>query len=564
MNLKKKLFNYHFHILLFFLIFVSYSPSIQSPYFLDDAHTITTNFAIHTYDNFFSLWTSPRYFSSLPSNSTYRPVVTMSNLILWNIDHGKTWPFHVWKMFLFFLLTIILFRIWKELFQQVDDKVLKVAVLIFAVNPVHTQVVIYISALATLYAGLFIALTLLFYLQYRKTQKITSLFISIFFVFLAILSKEIGFIGLPLVLLTEALLSLDLQQKGLGKRLFSLFFIYLVPITLGVTLLLLNYEPKAAVARGDTSSWNYFMTQWRAYIRYFFMYIAAYELNMDNLQFGFSNRLSDLKVITSLIINICFIFLSFFWISGRHYKLAFGIIWFYLSIFPSSSFWVLAEPVNDHRAFIGYFGLTFLVIELINYLYKRNRRLFWSFCTILILSYSTSTFIRAKQWSSHLLLLTDNVKKNPGSGRAYNNLAVKLMTMAQFENALQNLNKCIVLYPNYSTCYVNKALVKATLGQEAAARENFLKAIEFDFGVIVSRQYFADFLKTRGYISEPIELLEKANEYASGLNLPIRINLVQLYVKAGEVQKAKELWRSGLVHFASNSQYKLLGSTFAF
>ncbi len=547
---------YRSHIFWFFcaiLIAFIYSPSLKSPFLLDDSHTLSSNAFIQSFSGFKSIWSTGRAYSSLPATYGYRPVTTTMNMVLWWVGDGDTFPFHVMKIFLLLLTCWLLSKIWRVLLPRVAPEVIDAGVLLFAVNPVHSQVVTYIAAIATQWAALFVCSSVLCYLQFRQKKSQLWLVGSLLCALLAILSKEEGVVVIALIPLVELYL-----RKLEGSPLFSsqrlgALLLFLLPGVIGVGLIAWMFEPTQNLVRSEISIWSYFMTQWRAYLRYFAMYFYSYDLNGDNLEFGFSQIFLNKSVILALLANSAFLTsVILFW--QRKPAWALGLFWFYIGVSPASSVVVLSEPVNDHRAFIGYFGFAIFGLLLLNWLNKKSRTLFVTVVSVVAGMYCLMTYQRGDVWRTNENFWEDVVAKNPSSPRAHNNLGLEMIHQKKYPRALELLERCTKIQPTYPACYINRAVAFAQTGRDVEAEEQFALSAKFDRSVIQSRYNWAKFLSARGQFLKAQGLLSEADELAQGKNLEVRLELIEVLRQQGKLDLSKELFKGAMATFGRQPQ----------
>ncbi len=545
------------------LILVLYFPSFNGPYILDDSHTVQGNAAIQNPSNIFKIWTSGKYYSSSPDNWGYRPVTTSTNMLCWWIGGGATWPFHLLKILLFAGLCSLLADVWRRLLSNVSPEAVGWGLVLFAANPVHTQVVSYISATSTLLAAVFAMLAMQCYLKWRQTGHNRHLFFGYASLFLAMLSKEEGIVMIALVPLTEIYLRLRSGDRWNTK--FPVLPVggFFFAAGIAIALIVWKFEPSSDLARGYVSRGLYFLTQCRAYFRYLLMFWVPVDLNADNLEFGFSTTIKDPMVIAALIGNL--VLIGFALASIRKRPLFALIIgWFYIAISPASSVVPLAEPVNDHRAFIAYFCLLGLNIFLLDLVWRKNRRVALTLVLTVLIIYSIGTFRRNQVWGSNEALWLDTVAKNPSSPRALNNLAVDYMSQGRMQDALDLLEKCRVVGSRYGMCYINRAVSLAALGRDSEAEVNFSAAVSYDLTQISARIHWAQFLKGRGLYTRALGLLKEADLAAHGQNFAVRADLIQTYAQAGDFKSARLLWQESIPMFGKDSSLYQLGNSLGF
>lgn len=538
------------------LSFLCYLPSLNGPFILDDAHTVQTNDAIQNPANFFKLWTSARYYSSSPDNWGYRPMQALYTWTCWQLGQGETWPFHVFKILFFSLVATFFTLFWRRVLPVYAPAVILMGGLFFLVNPVHTQVVSYIAATSTLLAGMFVSLALYQHVRFREDGRWWRWVVAIIAIFLAMMSKEEGITILGVLPVLEIYLRYREGRLRFAWRDAVVYGGYLVAAGLALALIVAMFEPTSQLARGTMDRWIYFATQFRAYLRYMAMYFVPYDLNADNLEFGFATSWTEPTVLVTVALNLLLIAGALWWARSRPLILL-CLVWFYGAISPASSIVVLAEPVNDHRAFLAYLGFAGLTFPLLDMIWRRGR-VGHILIAALIVGYAGWTMARNVTWSSNVNLWEDTIAKNPTSVRAHNNAALNYMHRAEWDRAAEILDACLVIEPRYSYCLINRALVGISRGEEALAEELYKRAIVADFAGVNARRYMAEFLLARGRLTEAIPYAEAADQAATGKNLFVRTLLIRLHLNTGNKQRAQEIWQESVETFGEDPSLNLL------
>src|SRR5438309_12049734 len=95
--------------LLSLLLLAAYANHFANSFHFDDAHTVVNNAAIQSLRNIPRFFTDATTFSSLPSNQSYRPLVSTLLAIDYSLGHGlKPFWFHFSIFALFVALTLLL------------------------------------------------------------------------------------------------------------------------------------------------------------------------------------------------------------------------------------------------------------------------------------------------------------------------------------------------------------------------------------------------------------------------------------------------------------------------
>jgi tetratricopeptide (TPR) repeat protein len=133
------------------------------------------------------------------NNTDYRPVVLFSfgieNLIFGSLQPSIS---HFINIIIFFLITLAALQLFKALFDPNKNSLIFVAIVLFCVLPVNSEVVCSIKCRDNLLSMLFGLYSSLFFIRFLEKERLNYLFllISVLFTFLGILSKmdAIGFV----------------------------------------------------------------------------------------------------------------------------------------------------------------------------------------------------------------------------------------------------------------------------------------------------------------------------------------------------------------------------------
>ena len=490
-----------------------YVGSLHGSFHFDDSHSVEANLAIRSVANIPSFWADSRTSSFIPENRVYRPMVYTLYSFCWAIGEGKTWPFHIMKMAMHVLVCLALFLVWRMLwsvpgwfpvkslsikfplvshvFSITPDWAAFFLAAVFAVHPAGSECVDYISATTSLQCAMFYVWAVYFYLGYRSSalglqpaisddSKKKYFWFALLFYFLSVASKEEG-ITLPAVIV---LFELFLNKGALKTRVSDAVRIFLPFALLGVILagwIYIMHPPEGNESRGWVTPFNYFITQWRAYLWYMRLWFWPWDLNADVAAIEFSKSVADPLVIQAAIGNL--LILVFSWLNRRRFPaMLFGILWFYITISPASSIVVLAEAINEHRMYLAYFGFvggtfTILLWCAENFFAAATRATRLGLWLLLIgVGLVIGTQERNRVWLNDENLWSDTVEKNPTSGRALNNLALVYLGRGEYEKTIGLLDKCEQYWSTYSYCPLNKGISLFALKRFDEAEIAFQKA----------------------------------------------------------------------------------------
>jgi tetratricopeptide (TPR) repeat protein len=466
-----------------------YLGSLSGGFHFDDSHSVQNNLSVRSLSNIPSFWTDSRTSSVLPDNRVYRPLVYTFYSFCWLIGKGQTWPFHIMKMAMHFFVCVALMLIWrrlwqtpgwfplqnfdvkfpmvKQVFRLTPEWVAFFVALLFAVHPANSECVDYISATTSLQCAMFYVWAFYFYLLYRDHKHARYIASSILFYFLSVASKEEGVTLPAMVFITEIFLS----SGGLKKKIFEGIKFSLPWIGTGIVLAIWVLAMRAEegnLSRGFHTPWEYFMTQWRAYLWYMRLWYWPWGFDADSATMTISSSITQPYVIQSAIGNVALLLLSW----GLRKKIPaflYGLAWFYVTISPASSVVVLAEAVNEHRMYLAYVGFVggslLLLLWMIENLSTsaRTNRVGWVYAFILC-GLVIGTQERNRVWHDEESLWADVVEKNPTSGRALNNMALVFMGRGDYTKAISLYNDCERYWSTYPHCPLNRSIAHSNLG----------------------------------------------------------------------------------------------------
>ena len=318
-------------------------------------------------------------------------------------------------------------------------------------------------------------------------------------------------------------------------------------------------------SRGDRSSFEYFITQWRSYLGYMRIWFWPRNLNADSATLEFSKSLGDFQTIQAGIGNFLILFFAHRW-RKKIPAFFYGMLWFYITISPASSVVVLAEAMNEHRMYLAYIGFVGGVFTVLAYgvkilfkfnIFKKNSILTYYFIVFSFLAIFTVLIIgtqeRNRVWANEESLWKDTLEKNPTSGRALNNLALVYLERGQYSQANEYLLSCEKFWDSYMYCPLNlgvsyfsmaknaelagdraKAATSFRLGEEA-----FLRAYQLNPQGIVTNFYLGrvqedlkkDYFAAIRYYREAIRL-------SGGRYSAAEVNMANCYYELGQVDEA--------------------------
>ena len=298
-------------------------------------------------------FTDPATFSSLPANQSYRPLVTTTLALDYRLGGGlKPVMFHVTSFALFLAQCIALLVLYRRLMDASRPHPMNRWLALFAATwyALHTAIaetVNYIIARSDIMSSLG---TVLAVLTYASRGRARTWHLYLIPAAAAVLSKEQGVMVAPILFAYTALFERNLSLRDLLKpREFLATLRPTLPAFVLCTGILLmgmslstNYNPGG-------ERWPYLITQPYALLHYALMFVAPVDLTADTDWQPFTT-VFDGRVFVGLLFIVAAIGTAFLTSLRKISRpIAFGILWFFLALVPSSSVIPLSEVVNDHR-----------------------------------------------------------------------------------------------------------------------------------------------------------------------------------------------------------------------
>lgn len=527
----------------------AYSNSLHNAFHFDDSSVIVDNIFIRDLANIPRFFTDARTFSSVPANTAYRPLVSLTNAVDYRLAGGldPVW-FHVTQLALFIATGVMLYLLYLKLFATTGAPrwyywAALFAATLFCVHTGNTQTGNWIHARSELLSCLGVLGAFLIYI-YRPGSR--RYYLYLLPVIVGALAKTPAAMFAPLllvyILLIERQLSLaDVFTKRAWPEVRGALLASAPAFILaGVLYKFVEGMNGPALTYSIIPRIPYFITQTWVWVRYVRMFFVPTGLSAD----------SDMQLITSwadarVIAGLLLVALSLvaIWRMSRDRTLrpvAFGIAWFWIALIPGSSIFPLSEMTNDYRAFFPSMGLTAAVVwwvsvaiaeraaELPRKLQREIPTIVTSAALIVLGAHAIGTYQRNRVWLTGETLWHDVVIKSPRNGRGLMNYGLTQMRQGRYVVAKDLFMRAYALAPNYPILHVNIAIVTNAMGDSVTAEQWFQRALSTDPGYPSAHQFFAGWLVSHGRAPEAITHLEKAVEL-SPADINPRQSLLELY-----------------------------------
>ena len=501
-----------------------YSNHFENPFFFDDSHTIESNQAITSLNEWTSFFTDAKTFSSLPANRAYRPMITLMNAVDYKIAGGLNPTYFHYHIYFWYLLTIVLFFILiHTLFKKSALKEIKelpilmvslITTLFFAVHTINAETINYICARSDSFSTLCVIASLLLFIN-KSTRKLHLYLLTMV---LGILTKQTAVMFVPILFIYVILFEEKIQIHNLKKWFIKVFKVMALPAVVGGGLFLFNQlylTPSSTHSTNfQVTKFEYISTQFYVMLHYLGNFILPTSLSADP-DLEIIKPWYDKRILLGLFVAISMVVVAVkSALKQKTLPIAFGIAWFFIASLPTSLV-PLFQIANDHRMFFPFIGL-FIAVGWGVFLFVNSNSKKWvkysslALVFVLILSYSYGTFQRNKVWKTASSLWYDVTVKSPNNGRGLMNYGLSQMAVGNYTDAEHYFLEAQKIEPNYYALEINLGVLYGALNNDEKAEAHFLKAISLNSSAPSPEYYYARYLNENGQNGSAIKYLKKA------------------------------------------------------
>ncbi|MBT5964817.1 MAG: tetratricopeptide repeat protein [Gemmatimonadetes bacterium] len=501
-------------------VILTYGNSLGGAFHYDDFHSLVNNTSIRDVETIPSFFTQTRHFSADADKSMYRPIVLTSYAFDYAIHGNKAVGFHVTNVLLHLVCVLLFWRVVVCVEGISDWRIGALAAVMFAVHPVGSEPVNYVSSRSESLAAMFMLLAL--WLGLRHQPRLLGSFGSFA---ASLLSKATG-AALPMLLLA--------WPGGTVTTRLRRVLPYMV-LLVGYMAILAFAEllpTSRAVPVRDT--WAQLATQWKAVAYYLQLLLMPVHQSVDP---AFNEGVwSQGAVWAAMIFAISLVVL----VLRCRGKLTWWLLWPLLVALPASAV-PLNVLVNEHRIYLAGAGLFAAFAALVMRQPRLQRPILLLFVCLIAL-----TIQRNQVWATEQTLWSDAVRLAPFSsrGRVHLGKALRddgqlLAAQVQFEQAISLDQSLLSARANLASIYYEQAIEATPINGELLdrARRQYESVLEYDGAhreaLVMLGNVYQKANDNRGAIAMYERAIAAHPNYADAY-----VNLAQLYFDAGRFAAA--------------------------
>jgi tetratricopeptide (TPR) repeat protein len=436
--------------LLAIAVLLAWFNALTGPFQFDDYNVIVGNPAVHS----LAAW--------LDAMPGIRPLLKLTYALNWSAG-ASPFGFHLFNVVVHAANAILAFLLLRELRPGgTPDVVAFAAALLFALHPVQTEAVTYVSGRSVSLMALFYLGSLLAYVRADPARPWRGRVLSAALFAAALMVKETA-VTLPLaLLLVDAMRpqhawrdALRRQALHWGVLAAAVLILALSPTYRHLADVSLATRPLAANLLTQANAWFWLAGQ----------LAMPWRLNADpdlpvvmawSVQAG-----AQVAVILGLLAGAAFLW-------RRQRWLAFALLWVFLHLAPTNSLLPRLDVANDRQLYLAAIGAFMAIAAGLQWLLSlANRR--WiahAALVVLALALGSATVARNQVYASQSTFWEDAAAKSPGKPRVHNNLGWVYQQEGRRAEARRAYLRALDIDPGYWRARINLEVLDAP-GEQA-------------------------------------------------------------------------------------------------
>lgn len=442
---------------LYLLAVLTFSTALWNEYAFDDVIQVQQNELIRDLHNAIQYFWHPVYPGDL-----FRPVTMLSYWMSYAISAGDPLVDHLVNLLLYGAVVVLAYALIRRI---ASEGIALASAAIFAVHPIHTEVVASIVGRAELLSAIGVLGGLLYFTD-RSISRYTAHFLGAVFFALGLFSKESSAVLIPLIPFT-----FYIQQKSgehwssdTKKRFFSSLI-----ISTGIFGMYLHLRAGALGPEYLSASQAWFVDNPLVTAfplervlkaasllgRYVFLCFFPHPLSAD-YSFRVLMPTFDLLSVDGLYLNLIILCIAYALIKKSR-VVFFGVCWFFLSfLLTSNIFFAVGTVFGERLAFLPSLGVIVATVSCFSEMYAVTAR---RAVGVVLVLFGTQSFLQAELWRNNDTLWSYQIQISPESVKTLQNYASALLARGEYDDALVYANRAYEMYPEYDQVSLIKGLI---------------------------------------------------------------------------------------------------------
>jgi tetratricopeptide (TPR) repeat protein len=492
----------HLAILIPVFVLIFYSNIFQNKFLYDDEFLIIKNSFLRSWEFIGVLFVKGSTAGAGGHDTFYRPLQNLLYLVTFQIFGLSTVMFHALNLALHCINAVFVFVLARAL--KINAFWCLFASMLWALHPMHTEAVTYMSATAdSLYTAFVLGGLIVLLPNFSNTRIIASLALFI----LALLSKEsaIIFPGL-LIIFIYFYAPLKIKNKSLYISVPYLMVAGAYLLWRRVIFSTEAYQMYKTANVYSESLMVRFYTFLATLPAYAKLLLWPVDLHMDR-QFPVSTHFFEPVVLIGaglLLLAAALLIVPRF--LSRTYRIlslaSFLVQWFFAAHFTQTG---VIIPVNamflEHWMYLPTIGVFIAMIAMLDSITegrRLSRLVMTSSLVLIVLLEGVATYSQNQVWKDPVTLYERILKHSPNNARIRNNLAMSYDIAGQFIDAEIQYKKAISISDEYPQTHHNLGLLFTKKGDIQGAIVEFRRALELAPNFFQAAQSLSDIYRSQG------------------------------------------------------------------
>lgn len=457
-------------------VLLAYANTFSAPLVLDDYYSITENPTIR------QLWPpGPAFSPPAKSGTGGRPLANFTFAVSYALSGNQPWGHHAVSVGVHALAALALFGVvrrtllrpaLRERFAKHSLGLAATIAVIWAVHPLQTQVVTYVSQRTESLMALFYLSTLYCFIRGTETRPRMWHGLAIVTCLLGMACKEVMVTAPLMVLLYDRVFVAGSWSAACRQR-------WRLYLGLAGTWLLLGWLMIGVKERDvgfglGASAFDYALTACKAVVLYVRLGFWPQPLIFDRGPVLVKSVAEAWPWILGVVVLLAAAIAAW----RRKAALGFLAAWFFIALAPTTSVVpVVQQPIAENRP---HLALAALVAWVVVGLYSRFGAWMLAVCGGLATVAAVATLNRNRDYASEVGLWRDTVDKAPGNVRAQHNLGAALQKSGLAGEAIAAFEASLALDPTYFYAHVSLGNALCEQGRDPEAIAHFQAALRLE------------------------------------------------------------------------------------
>lgn len=389
-----------------------------------------------------------------PSTPYYRPVIMIYLMVVWSLFGDWSPGWHIFSVLVHLIAVYLVYRVSEKVTK--DTRLAAVASVLFAVHPLRSESVAWISGVTDPLLAVFLLSSFYFYVRWREENRAKILAASLTLFLLGIFGKEPA-IALPIFIFAYELFARNqaerLRDRARSAFVYSSWFFALSTLYFAARYYALGF----VVNNPDFKSYplrQVVMTIPLAIWKYIALLFWPVELSLFH-RTAMVKTVVDWRFILPLLGLIALmILLRPLW---KSVVARFGLLWFAINILPVLNLSAFGEDflIQERYIYLPSIGFSLLIamglarLPVDKLLPRVNRsRAQTAVATLLILLLAGKSLAQNATWRDDITVWNHGVAIAPEQPMSHFILGHKLLNRGDYKGAIEEFEKYMTIIPD--------------------------------------------------------------------------------------------------------------------